>query len=106
MRFFVTTGLWTKVAYPSLKPLSSWFPDMVDRVGFFDKWVTNGPPICFWISAFFFPQGFLTSVLQNYSRSNQLPVDVLGFDFAVQHTDDPEELEKELQSHKRKPIIL
>lgn len=26
--------LWEKVAYPSLKPLSSWLPDLIERVEF------------------------------------------------------------------------
>ncbi|XP_053239011.1 dynein axonemal heavy chain 14 isoform X1 [Podarcis raffonei] len=36
-------------------------------------------PSCFWLPAFFFPQGFLTAVLQNYARKKELPVDSLNF---------------------------
>merc|ERR1712072_1195005 len=72
--------LWSKVAYPSLKPLTSWFEDMICRVEFFRDWVENGRPVAFWVSAFFFPQGFLTSVLQGYSRTKMIPVDVLAFE--------------------------
>nr|XP_028577583.1 dynein heavy chain 14, axonemal [Podarcis muralis] len=36
-------------------------------------------PSCFWLPAFFFPQGFLTAVLQNYARQKELPVDSLNF---------------------------
>jgi dynein heavy chain len=35
----------------------------------------------YWISAFFFPQGFLTSVLQIHARKVKVPVDTLGFQF-------------------------
>lgn len=86
-------GVWTKAAYPCLKPLSSWFPDMILRVEFLRDWIERGIPTGFWINAFFFPQGFLTAVLQGYSRKNQVPVDVLGFEFVVQDFDDPAEIE-------------
>ena len=36
--------------------------DLIARVEFFHDWVTNGKPFAYWISSFFFPQGFLTSV--------------------------------------------
>ncbi|CAK9099813.1 Dynein axonemal heavy chain 6 (Axonemal beta dynein heavy chain 6) (Ciliary dynein heavy chain 6) [Durusdinium trenchii] len=52
-------GIWTK-----------------DGIG---DWIDGGIPIAYWISSFYFPQamveGFLTSVLQGYSRSNMIPVD-------------------------------
>jgi dynein heavy chain len=86
-------AVWTKAAYPCLKPLSSWFPDMILRVEFLRDWIEQGIPTGFWINAFFFPQGFLTAVLQGYSRKNQVPVDVLGFEFVVQDYDDPAEIE-------------
>ena len=31
---------WEKVAYPSLKPLASWFDDLVLRVQFLNNWLT------------------------------------------------------------------
>jgi dynein heavy chain, axonemal len=46
---------WDKVAYPSLKPLMSWFRDLLDRVIFMEQWLMHGQPVCFWISGFFFP---------------------------------------------------
>jgi len=55
--------LWSRVAYPSLKPLASWFDDLKERVLFMRKWLVNGKPNSYWLSAFFFPQGFLTSVM-------------------------------------------
>ena len=54
---------WEKVAYPSLKPLTAWFEDLILRVEFLNAWLTGGNPNAYWISGMFFPQGFLTGVL-------------------------------------------
>lgn len=87
--------VWTKgVGYPSLKPLSSWYEDMLLRVEFFRDWIEHGSPISFWMPSMYFPQGFLTSVLQGYSRANIVPVDVLGYEVQVEDTHDPEALEE------------
>ena len=59
---------WKKVAYPSLKPLGSWMQDLKLRVGFLRDWLTEGAVNSYWMSSFFFPQGFLTGVLQEYAR--------------------------------------
>lgn len=40
-------------------------------------------PNSFWMSGFYFPQGFLTGVLQTHSRLYQLPIDTLSFKFRV-----------------------
>ena len=65
--------------YPSLKPLASWFKDFLGRMEFMTNWLTQGPPKSYWISAFFFPQGFFTSALQAYARRYQEPIDLLEF---------------------------
>jgi len=54
---------WAKVGYPSLKPLSSWFQDFIQRVAFFENWLMNGNPSSYWLPGMFFPQGFMTGVL-------------------------------------------
>jgi len=70
---------WEKNAYPSLKPLKSWVLDLIVRIEFFSKWLYEGPPNSFWLSAFFFPQGFLTAALQQYARKTTTPIDALQF---------------------------
>ncbi|XP_019622649.1 PREDICTED: dynein heavy chain 6, axonemal-like [Branchiostoma belcheri] len=76
-------GLWANAAYPSLKPLASWVQDLIYRTAFIDNWIRQGLPKSFWISGFFFPQGFLTGTLQNYARRYDYPIDALSFQFKV-----------------------
>lgn len=54
---------WENAAYPSLRPLSSWMKDLTLRVQFIIQWFKHGAPTSYWISGFFFPQGWsLTSI--------------------------------------------
>jgi dynein heavy chain len=70
---------WTKIAYPCLKPLNSWVEDFIARRAFMVDWLTKGPPNSFWISCFFFPQGFMTAALQLHARKTKIPIDMLDF---------------------------
>ncbi|KAL0488326.1 dynein heavy chain [Acrasis kona] len=75
--------LWAEVAYPSLKPLGLWIEDLKKRVLFMRNWLKNGVPSSYWISGFFFPQGFMTGVLQTFARRYKEPIDELSFRFVV-----------------------
>lgn len=48
--------MWRHVAYPSNKSLSPWMADLVSRLAFFQKWLTEGTPTSYCLPAFFFPQ--------------------------------------------------
>lgn len=77
---------WADKAYPSLKPLASWIKDLELRIIFMREWLTNPGslgPNCYWISGFFFPQGFLTGVLQTHARKHEIAIDKLNFSFKV-----------------------
>lgn len=56
-------ALWAAVAYPSLKPLSSWMKDFHRRMEFMAKWIKEGEPKSFWLPGFFFPQASTRSLL-------------------------------------------
>jgi len=75
--------MWAKAAYPSLKPLASWVPDLVARIAFIQKWYEDGKPPTFWISGFFFPQAFITGVMQNHARKYQLPIDTVTYGYEM-----------------------
>jgi len=70
--------------YPSLKPLASWYKDFLGRMDFMGDWLRAGAPKSFWISSFFFPQGFFTSALQAHARRYREPIDLLEFVAKVQ----------------------
>jgi dynein heavy chain len=71
--------LWASAAYPSMKPLVSWFSDLIARCEFIRVWATKGEPTVFWMGGFFFPQSFMTGILQTYSRKHLVPVNTLSF---------------------------
>jgi len=72
--------MWSKKGPLSLKPLSSWFLDIIARCQFLQNWCDLGAtPPCFWISGFFFPQAFFTGATQNYARKFSLAIDTLTF---------------------------
>ena len=72
---------WSK--YESMKPLGSWFTDLTKRIEFFNAWMRYGNPPSYWLSAFYFPQSFLTGILQRHSRIHGLPIDSLSFEVEV-----------------------
>jgi dynein heavy chain len=74
---------WAKVCYPSHKLLGSWYTDLLSRVDFMRKWLIGGHPTCFWISGLFYPQGFITGVLQNHARETKTPVSDILFRHTV-----------------------
>ncbi|ALC49870.1 Dhc16F [Drosophila busckii] len=76
-------AMWAKRSFLSIKPLPSYIVDFQRRIDFIQHWAENGQPRSYWISGFFFPQSFLTGVLQTYARRRVLPIDSLKIDFSI-----------------------
>jgi len=75
-------------AYPSLKPLSSWMPDLGDRIEQLNSWGFTGVPKVLWLGGMTYPTSLLTALLQASARRNMVSVDTLNFDFIVQTQDE------------------
>ncbi|KAL3693679.1 hypothetical protein R1sor_007330 [Riccia sorocarpa] len=75
--------MWAAKSYPSRKRLANYVTDLFNRLAFFQDWVTNGSPIIYWISGFFFTQSFLTGAKQNFARAKRLPIDNIDFEFKI-----------------------
>ncbi|KDO23904.1 hypothetical protein SPRG_20887 [Saprolegnia parasitica CBS 223.65] len=82
---------WAKVGFASLKPVGAYLDDLNSRVRFMADWLRLGNPSTFPLPVFFFPQGFLTGVLQNHARRHALPINLLEFAFAVLRDDDEDD---------------
>ncbi|KAH8387117.1 hypothetical protein KR093_004852, partial [Drosophila rubida] len=76
-------AMWAKRSFLSIKPLPNYIVDFQRRIDFIQHWAENGAPRSYWISGFFFPQSFITGVLQTYARRRVLPIDSLKIDFQV-----------------------
>jgi dynein heavy chain len=81
---------WEKLAYPSLKPLSSWMADLSLRAAQLVEWTTNlQAPKSVWISGLFNPMSYLTAVMQVTARQLNLPLDSMAIRCTVMNIKDP-----------------
>ncbi|KAH9599603.1 Dynein heavy chain [Trypanosoma melophagium] len=60
---------WVAVGWPSPN-ISLWFAEVLRRYEQLDSWGRSGRPAVYWLPGFFNPQGFLTSVRQEITRSH------------------------------------
>ena len=86
---------WRKLSYLTDKPVASYIEDLYLRIHHLQDWIRDGKrPNKLWLSAFFFPQGLLTSVLQNYGRKHGYQIDDLVFKHEICPR-EPEEWEQD-----------
>jgi len=74
--------MWAAVSYPSLKPLGSYVTELQQRLQVLTDWIAADVPAVVSLPALYFPQSFLTAVLQNHARRNKIAIDDVQFDFA------------------------
>lgn len=60
---------WVAVGWPSPN-IALWIGEVVRRFEQLNNWATSGRPPVYWLPGFFNPQGFLTSVRQEITRSH------------------------------------
>jgi len=48
-----------------------------------NDWLANGNPSSYWMPGLFFPQGFMTGVLQTHARHYKIAIDQLSFAFEI-----------------------
>ncbi|TPX53528.1 hypothetical protein SeMB42_g00716 [Synchytrium endobioticum] len=75
---------WSHV-YLSSRPLNLWVDDLLQRLDFFNAWISRGDPETFWLGAFTRPSAFLTAVVQRSARARNVPLDRLQVDISVAH---------------------
>jgi dynein heavy chain len=62
--------VWTKVSWESAT-LGLWFTGLLQRHNAIHSWIFVGRPKTFWMTGYFNPQGFLTSMQQEVARKHQ-----------------------------------
>lgn len=77
-----------------MKVLSLWYPDLIERVSVIKKWLDEGNPASYWLPGMFFPQGFMTGVLQTHARQYKIAIDKLEFAFTILEAERADEIEE------------
>lgn len=85
---------WERHAWPSRKNLSSWFADLVERVGLLRRWTATMSilPNPLWLPGLFNVTAFLTALKQVSSRKLCLPLDNITIETQVTCMETSEEV--------------
>ena len=71
-------------SYPSLSTLDVWYVDLKKRIQMFQLWIKQlQAPYVYWFPGFYFPQSFLTGILQNYARKYSIAIDQIIWSFEI-----------------------
>ena len=70
---------WERLAWPSRKPLSSWFTDLRERVTQLRRWSSGSivTPVSVWLPGLFNAMAFLTATCQVAARETGQPLDAM-----------------------------
>ena len=70
---------WEQLAYPSLRSLSAWVSDLVNRISQLNDWVASplDTPVVTWLPGLFNPPSFLTAIMQIVAQAQSLELDKL-----------------------------
>lgn len=63
---------WEGVAYPTMDDLPGYLADLLERVDFLRKWLVEGPPKEYWVTALFEPGDFFIALLYMHAMEFDL----------------------------------
>lgn len=73
---------WARRSYPTQRNLAGYIMDLSKRLRALEDWIAHEhQPRVFWMPGFYFPQAFLTAVLQVHATASSIPINTLGLDF-------------------------
>jgi dynein heavy chain len=89
---------WGKIAWPSLRNLSLWVVDLLNRVNQIQEWSGNPNeiPRCTWLGGLIIPESFLTAIKQIGAQRNNLELDKL-----VTLTDVTKKTHEQIDQHAK-----
>ncbi|XP_078698147.1 dynein axonemal heavy chain 5-like [Branchiostoma floridae x Branchiostoma belcheri] len=94
-------GAWKKISWESAT-LGFWFTDLLERNAQFSSWLFDGRPNQFWMTGFFNPQGFLTAMRQEITRSHQ----GWALDTVVLHNDVTKMMKEDITSPPQEGVYI
>lgn len=82
---------WLSCSYVTERRLAAWLKSLQLRVEYFRKWDNKEDrPKVFVLEFFFFPQTFLSAILQRYARKNKVSIDKLCFSYKFMGYGEPD----------------